>query len=201
MSWAARILGRHDTRIAILGTAILTGGYYFGIVAPGRQDAQRIQQEIEAAQARMMHVPVMMEQRTQLLKRLTALRDQQPVFDARLPLESHASVVLRHVAGEAQRSGLSITRLEPLPSVAHATYSAHPFQLSCRGTFADIAGFLAGLESHERLLTFGKIDFQRGSESAVEGGRTIQANFEFHVYSRHAEFTKVAENASSPSPR
>lgn len=196
----ASLLGRHDTRIAIFGTAILTAGYFWGVTAPGWSQARQIQKEIEDAQARMGQLPVLMEQRAQLVRRLNDLKQQHQQLIILLPVESHVSDVLRHVAGQAQTSRLTITRLEPLASIPHASYTAHPFQLSCRGQFSDIAHFLAGLESHTRLLTFGNVDFQRSSETAAsDSTRTIQVNFHFSVYSRHAEFTELTENASKSS--
>ena len=40
-----KFLARHDTLIAILGTAVLTIAYYWGIIAPGRSMAGKIEAE------------------------------------------------------------------------------------------------------------------------------------------------------------
>ncbi len=193
-----RILARHDTLIAIIGTAVLTGAYYWCVVGPGRVAAQKIEAEIAQTHARMSELPLILEERSQLQKRVEQQRDQLHQMEVVLPTETHVSEVLHQVASQARRSGLTIARLEPLPPVDFASYSALPFHLNCRGTFGDISGFLSGLETQTRLVTFGKVDFTRGNEGpASEGPRTIQANVDFNVYSRQAKSTKVAENTSS----
>jgi Tfp pilus assembly protein PilO len=191
-------LVRHDTRIAIVGTAMLTAGYYFGIASPGRAATRKLEAEIAQAQAKVGEIPVILAERSHLQLRVEKERGRLEQMDLMLPEQSHVSEVLHQVASQAQRSGLAITRLEPLPSVDFASYSAHPFHLSCRGTFADISGFLGGLETQPRLVTFGSVKFSRGADgSAPLQQQTIQANIDFNVYSRHAKTTKVAENASS----
>lgn len=193
-----KFLARHDTRIAIIGTALLTIGYYYGVVSPGHVAAQKLETDIKLAQAKVGAIPDLLNERSQLQKRVEGERDQTERMELMVPTESHVSEVLNQVARQAQRSGLEITRLEPLPSVDFASYSAHPFHLSCRGTFEDISGFLSGLETQPRLITFGSMKFSRGTEGpATDSQRAIQANIDFSVYSRHAKSTEVAENTSS----
>lgn len=196
-----RFLARHDTLIAIIGTAILTAGYYWGIVRPSRLQAQKIENEIAQAHAMISEIPSILTERTELQQRLEAEREQSATRDVALPTESHVSDVLHQVTSLAIQSGLSINRLEPLPSVEFAVYTSHPFHLSCRGTFADVSRFLKGMEQQKRLVTFGNTDLTRGNEGpdADGGRRMIQANLHFNVYSRHAESTKIAENTISPS--
>lgn len=181
-----RFLARHDTLIAIIGTAILTAGYYWGIVRPSLDAAQSIKSEIAESQAKMGEVPVILAERTQLQLQLERKQSQLKEMELVLPTESHVAEVLHQVASQAQHSGLMITRLEPLPSVDYASYSAHPFHLTCRGEFNDVARFLKGLESQPRLVTFGNVDLTRNAES--QGPEVtqplIQANLHFSVYSR-----------------
>lgn len=195
-----RFLARHDTLIAIIGTAVLTVGYYWGIVGPGRAQAQKIESEIAQAHAMIGEIPNILTERTALQQRLDIERERSATREVALPTESHVSDVLHQVTRLALQSGLSINRLEPLPSAEFAVYTLHPFHLSCRGTFADVTRFLKGMEQQKRLVTFGNADFTRGNEGPEADGarRLIQANLHFNVYSRHAESTKVAENTISP---
>lgn len=193
-----KILARHDTLIAIIGTAVLTVGYYWGVVYPGRVTAQKIEFEIAQSQAQIGQIPTILSEHSQLQKRLEQQREQLTELENVLPAQSHVSEVLHQIASQARRAGLTITRLEPLPPVDFAAYSAQPFHLSCRGSFEDISEFLSSLETQSRLVTFGKVDFTRGNEGpAPDGGRSVQAHFDFSVYSRHAKTTKVAENTTS----
>lgn len=194
-----KFLARHDTLIAIIGTAVLTIGYYLGIIAPGQNAAQMIKADIAAAHERIGNIPVLEAERSHLQKRLEKKRARLMQMEEALPGDSHVSSVLHQVASQARQSRLTIARLEPLPTVDFASYSAHPFHLSCRGTFADITAFLKGLESQPRLITFGNVGFTRGSDDPTADGakRTIQANIDFSVYSRNSKTTKLAENTSS----
>lgn len=181
-----RYLARHDTLIAIIGTAVLTAGYYWGIVCPSRVKAQSIQAEIAQAQAKVGEVPVILAERAQLQSRLDQQQIQLERMESVLPTESHVSEVLHQVASQARQSGLMITRLEPLPSVDYASYCAHSFHLTCRGQFTDVTRFLRGLESQPRLVTFGNVDLTRGTEGGSPDATLppVQANLHFCVYSR-----------------
>lgn len=202
-SLTVKLLARHDTLIAIVGTAVLTAGYYWGIAAPGFAAASNIERDIAAIQARTSEFPSVLAERSRLQRKVDEYRVRQERLKSVLPVESHVSDVLHQVASLAQRSGLTINRLEPMPTIEFASYTAHPFHLSCRGTFGDIASFLNGLEVQSRLVTFGNIDFTRGNDGPAEkrDQNQIQASVFFNVYSRHAESTTVAENTVSRSSR
>jgi Tfp pilus assembly protein PilO len=187
---------RHDTLIAIIGTGILTIGYYWGVVSPGRVAAASIEAEISLAQGRISQIPEILAERSELQNRLKQKREELQLLETALPHESHVSDVLHQVASQAQLAGLDIARLEPLPTLEFASYSAHPFHLSCRGTFADITEFLKGLESQSRLITFGNVNFSRGNDQGGGAPRSVQANIDFNVFSRNAKTTKLAENTS-----
>jgi Tfp pilus assembly protein PilO len=196
-----KLLGRHDTLIAIIGTGILTAGYYWGVIVPGHSVKHAIEADIVRAQSQVGEVPLMLAEQGQLHSQLDRQKLQLEQMERTLPTDSHVSDVLRDVAGLARKSGLTINRLEPLPSSDFASYSAHPFHLSCQGSFQDIATFLKGLESQPRLVTFGSVSVTRGPEGQARDAarRPIQANINFNVYSRHAKSTKLAGNTISQS--
>lgn len=191
-----KLLARHDTLIAILGTGILTAGYYWGIARPGAAAAQKIEDEISQLHGQMKELPGILEERSNLQNQLEQQQQLQERVNETLPADSHVSEVLHQVASLARSSGLTINRLEPLPTVEASAYATHPFHLSCRGDFQDIARFLNGLENQPRLITFGNVDLIRSQD---ETQRSVQATINFNVYSRQAKTTKLAENASSRS--
>ena len=193
-------LAQHETLIAIVGTGLLTIAFYFGVWHSGGGTAtQQIHREIAESQSRIDSIPLMLAERAHLQSRLDKQARQAAELNERVPTESHVSDVLHKVASLASQSGLTITRLEPLPSVEFNSYAAQPFHLGCRGTFVDIGKFLAGLETQSRLVTFGDVELTCGSEGqgSANGPLLIQANVHFNVYSRHAKSTKLAENTSS----
>lgn len=194
-----KFLARHDTLIAIIGTAVLTAGYYWGIASPGRAAARTIENEITQAQTRISEFPNILAERTLLQSRLVEKREQLNQMEQVLPVDSDVSDVLHQVASLAQQSGLTINRLEPLPGVEFPSYTAHPFHLSCRGEFKDVVLFLSGLELQPRLVSFSNVDFTRGNEGQSEGDpkSLIQTNITFNVFSAHAKSTKLAANTMS----
>lgn len=193
-----KLHARHDTLIAIIGTAVLTIGYFLGVLAPGRMAARKIEAEIAQAHASIAQIPDRLAERTALQQRVLESRNNIERIETALPYESPVPEVLHRVASQAQRSGLEIARLEPLPNIEYSSYVAHPFHLSCRGTFADITSFLKGMESQPRLITFGNVSFTRGNEGPGTYGsaRTVQANIDFSVFSRNSKTTKLTENSN-----
>ena len=179
-----KFLARHDSLIAIIGTAVLTAGYYWGVIRPGRAAADIVRTEISQAQAKMHEVPVLLAEQTQLQARLQHQREQIEQMEQVVPTDSHVSEVLHQVASLASQSGLTITRLEPLQTVEFASYASHPFHLGCRGAFDDVARFVKGLEAQPRLVTFGKVDLIRSAAGTEGPERLIQANIDFSVFSR-----------------
>lgn len=192
-----KFLARHDTMIAILGTAVLTCVYYFGVACPGHAAARGIEADLALAHAKIDELPGMLLEHGQLQARLQQHRDKLAEMDPIIPDESHVAEVLCEVAELAANAGLTVNRLEPLSTVEFASYSSHPFQLSCRGDFQNIASFLSGLETHSRLVTFGSLDLIHGNEGGTEGARFVQASIHFSVYSRQSKSTKLAENTIS----
>ncbi|HEY4263655.1 MAG TPA: type 4a pilus biogenesis protein PilO [Schlesneria sp.] len=190
-----KLLARHDTLIAIIGTAVLTGVYYLGVICPGHRAARDIKAELALTHARMGELPAMMLEQTRLQSELDTQREKLAQVELFLPDESHESQVLQEVAGLAHQSGLVVTRLEPLPTAKFASYSTHPFQLNCRGEFREIASFLNGLETRQRLVTFGSVALVRND--ADRSQRLVQATVNFSVYSRQLNSTEVAENTIS----
>lgn len=182
-----KFLARHDSLIAIIGTAVLTAGYYWGVFRPGRVAADVVQSEISQAQAKMHEVPVLLAEQTQLQARLQRQQEQIEQMEQVVPTDSHVSEVLHQVASLASQSGLTITRLEPLQAVEFASYASHPFHLGCRGSFDDVARFVKGLEAQPRLVTFGKVDLIRSTAGTEGPERFIQANIDFSVFSRQSK--------------
>jgi Tfp pilus assembly protein PilO len=194
-----KFLARHDTLIAIIGTAVLTAGYYWGIASPGRAAARTIENEITQAQTRISEFPNILAERSLLQSKLEVNREQAIQMETELPADSDVSDVLHQVASLARQSGLTINRLEPLPGVEFSSYTAHPFHLVCRGEFKDVVRFLSGLEQQPRLVSFSNVDFTRGNDRQPDGdaANAVQTNITFNVYSKHSKSTKPAENTMS----
>jgi type II secretory pathway component PulM len=70
-----KLLARHDTLIAIIGTAVLTGVYYLGVICPGHSAARDIKAELAQTHARMAELPALMLEQTRLQSQLDGQRE------------------------------------------------------------------------------------------------------------------------------
>lgn len=188
------LLARHDRLIAIVGTAVLTVGFFLGVLRPGQLKARAIEAEVSQVQTQLTALPVQIAEREHLQAKLNERREQAGRLADLVPSHVEVSGVLQEVAQLAKRSQVTITRLEPMPQNDFASYSALPFSLGCKGEFARVTKFLSGLETQTRLVTFGEVALTRGTDS---NDRQVQASVSFSVYSRHADSARSAENASS----
>ncbi len=189
-----KFLVRHDRLIAIVGTAVLTVGFFCGVLRPGQLKAKALQVEVSQTQAQLTSLPVQIAEREHLQTKLEERREQTERLATMVPSQVEVSDVLHEVAQLAKHSQVMITRLEPLPQNDLASYSALPFSLGCKGEFARVTKFLSGLETQARLVTFGEVTLTRAADSK---DRQVQASVSFSVYSRHAKSARVAGNATS----
>ena len=189
-----KALARHDRLIAIIGTAVLTVGFFYGVLRPGQLKARAIQGEVSQTQSQLTSLPVQIAERGHLQTKLEERREQTQRLATLVPAQVDVSDVLHEVAQLAKQSQVAITRLEPMPQNDFASYSSLPFSLGCKGEFTRVTKFLAGLETQSRLVTFGEVALTRGADSK---DRQVQANVSFSVYSRHANSARVAGNATS----
>ena len=189
-------LTRHDRLLAIVGTAALTIGFLIGVMRPVQLAAQSMAADISQLQTTLAALPHKMAAREeQRAEQLTQQREQARKMEALVPSDAGVSDVLDAVAELARESQVSITRWEPLPQNGFASYSTHPFLLSCKGEFRGLTKFLSGLETQPRLVTFGELSLTRGANSP---DRQVLANIRFNVYSRHSNSARTTGNANSP---
>ena len=191
-----KALARYHRLIAIVGTAVLTVGFFLGVVRPGQLKARAIQADVLQTQSQLISLPVQIAEREHLQAKLGERREQTERQANLAPAQVDVSDVLHEVAQLAKHSQVTITRLEPMPQNDFAAYSALPFSLGCKGEFARVAKFLSGLETQSRLVTFGEVALTRGTSS---NNRQVQASVSFSVYSRHANSARIAGNATSQS--
>ncbi|MEK6260071.1 MAG: type 4a pilus biogenesis protein PilO [Planctomycetota bacterium] len=189
-----KFLARYDRLIAIVGTAVLTVGFFLGVLRPGQLKARAIQSEVLQIQSQLTSLPVQIAEREHLQTKLEERREQTERLETRIPFQAEVSDVLHEVAQLARQSQVTITRLEPMPQNDFSSYSALPFTLGCKGEFARVTKFLSGLETQPRLVTFAEVGLTRGADSR---DRQVQASVSFSVYSRHANSARIAGNAAS----
>ncbi len=189
-----KALARHDRLIAIVGTAVLTVGFFAGVLRPGQLKAKSIQAEVSQIQSQLTSLPVQIAEREHLQARLEERREQTERLATLVPWQADVSDVLHEVAQLARHSQVTITRLEPMPQSDFESYSVLPFSLGCKGDFARVTKFLSGLETQPRLATFGEVTLIRGTDTR---DRQVQASVSFSVYSRHANSARIAGNATS----
>lgn len=190
-----KALAPYDRLIAIVGTAVLTVGFFVGVLRPGQLKAKSIQSDVSQIQSQLSTLPVQIVEREYLQVQLEERREQAERLMTQVPFQADISDVLHEVARLAKQSKVTITRLEPMPQTDFASYSVLPLSLGCQGEFGHVAQFLSGLESLPRLVTFGEVALTRDTKS---NDRQVQASVGISVYFRHANSARIAGNAASP---
>lgn len=189
-------LVRHQRLIGVLGTVLASTAFLLGVLRPGQMRAASLKADVTRIQSQLSALPLQIAEREHLQAKLTNLREDSIKLETLAPLRVDTADVLREVAQLAKASQVTISRLEPMPYSDFAAYSAIPFSIGCKGDFSSVAKFLSGLEQQPRLVTFGEVVLTRTGDPK---DRQVQASLSFSVYSRHANSSRTAENATSPA--
>lgn len=121
--------------IAIAAFAVAMYGLHVGALADltaERATVHELERRIEQAQVELTRLPA--------LRRQTMSADQ-----AQASRLSSPSRVWQALFGLAERSGLTLSALEPAPAEGEGARRAMPMRLSARARFADVMAFLRGL--------------------------------------------------------
>ena len=172
-----------DGLLTVLGLAAAVAGYLLAIEVPARREAERIRGEIALAQQAVRDVPLRVAELSSLQERVAERRRRLAAFRQAIPADGGLHTVLREVARLAEMSKLKVTRLEPLPPSAQASYQQLGIRMTISGEFHGIIGFLRALETRDRLFTFEQCSFRHEL-----GGETspIEADIHFSVYAASA---------------
>lgn len=185
-----KALAQRDGLLTIAGLAGLAALFLFVVYLPGGKELARIDAEIAAANAEIVGVPARVAEldrlRGEIARREAYLRETL----VHVPSTADVHAVVQDVSRIARRVELTVTRLEPQPSIAHAAYRQIPFRVRFSGGFDRIARFLHELEQREGLIVVEELAFSREARQSTQD---TQGTLDMVVYVRNSEFSDSAE--------
>ncbi len=189
---------RKDSLLTIGMVALLAAGYYFGIFRPSAKKASLIRRGISAAEQSVGEIPRRVAELESLKREIehrdSFLREQQKL----IPSAADLHAIVEEVTRLANLAGLKVVRLEPMPTVTHASYEKLSFQASLNGNFQGLSQFLYGLETGPRLIVVN--DLSVGPENdRTERSEKIELQFSVYVFrGEKPEFVNNADSSAVP---
>lgn len=180
---------QRDGLLTIVVVAALSGAFLFFFYLPERKAAQDLRAEITQLQASIKRVPIRVAELESLKREIALREDFLKKSRAWMPAKADVPAVLEQVSRLADGANLKVTRLEPKTAERAHSYHSIPFRVTFRGRFSGIAGFLRGLENHERTVTFEELTLKHDQEDRQQ---TSQADLHFSVYADGSEFNDSA---------
>lgn len=187
---------RRDSVLTVMGLALITGVFLFAFYLPGVKANARVMEDTRAAEESVRNIPLRVAEIEALRGDVKRRLEYLAGADTAVPVDPDVHSVIQQVAELARNSNLQITRLEPRVAVHAETYERIPFRLSFSGTFREMAAFLKGLESRERLFAIDQFTLK---QKDTKNTQFVEADMDFSVFINHAEFSDFAGNDGSES--
>jgi type IV pilus assembly protein PilO len=93
------------------------------------------------------------------------LHDQWLAAQELLPEEKEMPDLLRAVTTAGSRAGVEFALFQPKPSVAAEFHTAHPIQVTVRGTYHQVGSFLGRLANMDRIVNVTDLKLDQPNES------------------------------------
>lgn len=180
---------RRDGVITIASVSIVAAGFFLVAYLPGRNAAVPVTRNIQAAEQSLREIPVRIAELELLSGRIGRLQNYLESVEPVIPAGADVHSIIGHVAGLASENKLKVTRLEPLPPVAAASYEVLPFRVHLSGSFEGIVRFLNGLERHGRLFAVDELSLNQPTKRHRS---PVDVEMKFSTYVRHAEFADIS---------
>ena len=91
----------------------------------------------------------------------------------------------------AKAAGTTTSRFDPQRLVRHETICEIPLAIGCTGSFAQICGFLRGLEGLPATIWVEDLEIQQASET----GKDVHCELNLVVFSSNSEDSDYVESA------
>ena len=128
-----------------------------------------------------------------------------------VPTGNEVPALLEQVSTAARRVGLDIADVQPLPQITGDQYDAYKYRMSVKGSYSEIALFLANVGSLQRIVAPVNLSLNplAGADPRKKGPRsqTLDARFEIQTYVARTKPTmkpapgRPADEPSKPGER
>lgn len=186
---------KNDVLITVIGLSVVVFGYLGFVFFPGLQRNSELEDEIAAAERRISEQPMRAVELNrlddQIEERVAFLREHEEL----IPQNGDVHAIIGQVAQLAERSGLTVTRFEPLTAKPHSAYRSLPFTLSFSGRYSAMMSFLSGIERRPRIFAINEFTLRVEDERSTG---VVEGDIKFAVYVRHEDFSvSVKKNDES----
>ena len=189
---------RRDSLLTIIGLSLLVAAFVFAVYIPGKKACAQVERDIETAEQTIRDIPLRLAELDSLQKDIRRRSEYLRRNDRLVPGTIDSHTIIAFVSRLARNSNLIEGPLEPLDVAKLKTYQIAKYHFSFSGQFRDIATFLKGLETQDRLVAVDELELTSDDSNELS---TVQGKILFSVYARHAELIDFAEiNDSSPQP-
>lgn len=192
--------------IVIIAALGLVGAYWHFLWNPQNIALNEVQTRVEALQLVNQRAKTELAQgKTAQLKAETESYGQDlEIMRALVPTGNEVPALLEQVSSAARRVGLDIADVQPLPQLNGDQYDAYKYRLSVRGTYHQIAVFLANVGTLQRIVAPINLSLNPlpGDARARKAPRsqTLDARFEIQTYVAKTAPTPKASPSGRPAP-
>lgn len=163
---------------AMLGlVALLCAAFYFLMFMKQQQTLEKLHGEVAEIRAKLNDARNTERNFDQLLAQSKKMDELVKIFNDRLPEKREIPKLMRQFEGLGDELGLR-TQLTPLQTLSDANKETIPYQVTARGTFHQIAGFINLLERDKRYLKISELDIGP-EEAGVSEAKFTLSTFRF----------------------
>ena len=157
-----KLTSRHWTGI-VLAVGAVNVYVYFSYL-PGRAYLDGLRAELATADASIQQADTFAPAIETTRQQSDKTREHVRKWEQSAPTEEALAELFGRINRLAEQSGATTTRFEPQAALRYDTLCRFPVEIACSGSFAEICGFLQGLERQEETLWIGELQMERDDE-------------------------------------
>lgn len=136
----------------VLGAAVVTGGLYYTVFKPQREQNAAAQVKLQAKLRENAELEAYRPKLADIERQLTSLKQQLEIERRIVPDEKEVDNFMRMVSAEARKAGVEIRRYTSKPYTAREYYTEVPFEVEFDGPYYSMLGFFDRLTKVERII-------------------------------------------------
>src|SRR5215207_6441955 len=167
---------------------IAAGGYWYQFWSPKNIELDAVDAHVQALKDVNQRAKAELAQgKTSELRAETESYERDlDVMRQLVPTGNEVPALLEQVSTAARRVGLDISDVQPLPQLTGDQYDAYKYRMSVKGSYSQIALFLANVGSLQRIVAPVNLSLNplAGADPRKKAPRsqTLDARFEIQTY-------------------
>ena len=136
----------------VLGAGLLTGGLYYTVFKPQREENAVAQTKLQAKLRENAELEAYRPKLADIERQLASLKQQLEIERRIVPDEKEIDNFMRMVSAEARKAGVEVRRYTSRPYSAREFYTEVPFEVEFDGPYYSMLGFFDRLTKVERIV-------------------------------------------------